>query len=313
MSKINRYEASFSEIIIESLISEENLRKNLIEYLVKLIKSANRVNPNYWGTTIFKHSLALNIGTVYFFWINNKNVLHVLLEKVLIKQDLLPTLQKNSKIYDNNMTWQANSLKNCRKIDKIWATINFEEINDIFIRNQEMFLASQISLMKKAYNANLHGAAKKAFSPGVVKYLNKLKYDIPFPKYWIIEPNYQKSSAIIFNDEFEEEIFEEGKLKKIFVNRFERNKKARDACIKLKGSACIICLFDFKKKYGEIGKNYIHVHHLIPLAMIKDNYKIIPSEDLIPVCPNCHAMIHKLPEQIYTVKHLRRLLLSIDA
>ena len=312
MNGINRYEALFSEIIIESLIQDESLRKNLIEYLVKLIKSANRVNPNYWGITIFKHSLALNIGTVYFFWINNKNILHVLLEKALISQDLLPALQKNSKIYDNNMTWQADSLRNCRKIKKIWATINFEEINDIFIKNQEMFLASQISLMEKAYDANLHGAAKKAFSPGVVKYLNKLNYDIPYPVYWTIEPNYKKSSDIIFNDEFEEEIFEEGKLKKIFVNRFERSKEARNACINLKGAVCIVCLFDFEKKYGEIGKDYIHVHHLIPLSMIKDNYTIIPSKDLIPVCPNCHAMIHKLPKKKYTVEHLRRLLLSTD-
>lgn len=310
MNEINRYEASFSEIIIESLIKEEDLRNILIGYLVKLIKTAHNINPNYWGITIFKHSLVLNIGTVNFFWINNKNVLHLLLEKSSITPDLIPILKQNSKLYDDNMTWQADSLKNCRKTEKIWATFSFEKIYDVFIKNQEMFLTSQKSLMEKAYNAKLHSKAKNAFSPGIVKYLNRLKYEIPFPNYWINNPNYQKRADIIFNDEVEEEVFEEGRLKKIFINKYERNKEARDACIRVKGTKCAICSFSFDMKYGELGKDFIHVHHLIPLSMIRENYKIIPAEDMIPVCPNCHSMIHKLPDGIYTVEELKELLLK---
>jgi 5-methylcytosine-specific restriction protein A len=45
--------------------------------------------------------------------------------------------------------------------------------------------------------------------------------------------------------------------------------------------------------YGEIGKNFIHVHHVKPLSEIDEQYKINPIKDLRPVCPNCHAMLHK--------------------
>ena len=47
------------------------------------------------------------------------------------------------------------------------------------------------------------------------------------------------------------------------------------------------------KVYGEIAKGFIHVHHLIPLSEIKENYQVNPKTDLIPVCPNCHAMLHR--------------------
>lgn len=47
------------------------------------------------------------------------------------------------------------------------------------------------------------------------------------------------------------------------------------------------------KIYGEIGNGFIHVHHLVPLSAIKENYHLDPINDLIPVCPNCHAMLHR--------------------
>lgn len=45
--------------------------------------------------------------------------------------------------------------------------------------------------------------------------------------------------------------------------------------------------------YGEIAEGFIHMHHLVPLSAIREEYKLNPQTDLIPVCPNCHAMLHK--------------------
>ena len=56
---------------------------------------------------------------------------------------------------------------------------------------------------------------------------------------------------------------------------------------------CSICGFDFEKNYGELGKGFIHVHHIVPVSKIGPNYIIDPVKDLIPVCPNCHAMLHR--------------------
>lgn len=90
-----------------------------------------------------------------------------------------------------------------------------------------------------------------------------------------------------------QEQYIEGTRKKITVNAYERNSKGRAACLAHYGYKCIVCDFDFRSVYGEIGQNYIHVHHLIPISKIKKEYILDPINDLVPVCPNCHAMIHK--------------------
>jgi len=87
--------------------------------------------------------------------------------------------------------------------------------------------------------------------------------------------------------------FYEGARKTINVNRYERNSAARAKCIAHHGTICSVCKFDFEAFYGPIGKGYIHVHHIVPLAEIKENYKVDPVNDLRPICPNCHAMVHR--------------------
>jgi len=59
------------------------------------------------------------------------------------------------------------------------------------------------------------------------------------------------------------------------------------------GTACAVCGIDFEKVYGELGKGFIHVHHTVPIHTIGEEYTINPEKDLIPVCPNCHAMLHR--------------------
>lgn len=85
----------------------------------------------------------------------------------------------------------------------------------------------------------------------------------------------------------------EGKTRTITVNAYERNPKARSECIRHHGCACKVCNFNFAKVYGEKAEGYIHVHHLIPLSQIQGEYEVDPINDLIPVCPNCHAMLHR--------------------
>lgn len=89
------------------------------------------------------------------------------------------------------------------------------------------------------------------------------------------------------------ERYVEGALATIAINRYERSGEARIKCLEAKGYQCTVCEFDFEKAYGEAGKGYIHVHHLMPLSEIKQTYQVDPARDLIPVCPNCHAMLHR--------------------
>ncbi|SFH37209.1 5-methylcytosine-specific restriction enzyme A [Desulfotomaculum arcticum] len=88
-------------------------------------------------------------------------------------------------------------------------------------------------------------------------------------------------------------VIKEGARHEHIVNIYERNPEARKRCINIYGYRCVVCNFDFEKTYGELGKDFIHVHHLKPLAEIKENYYVDPEKDLRPICPNCHAMIHR--------------------
>lgn len=104
----------------------------------------------------------------------------------------------------------------------------------------------------------------------------------------------------------------EGAVDKMFVNHYERNREAREECIRLKGCRCSICGFDFEKAYGPMGRHFIHVHHVVPISSIGKDYKLNVATDLIPVCPNCHAMLHSKPGkyEAYTPDELRAKILS---
>ena len=111
-------------------------------------------------------------------------------------------------------------------------------------------------------------------------------------------------------DEFEnDEGYFEGALKKVYVNHYERDREARNKCIETHGCKCCVCGMDFENMYGELGKGFIHVHHIVPISKIGKEYKIDPIKDLVPVCPNCHAMLHRCKDgNVYTIDELKEMI-----
>ncbi len=97
----------------------------------------------------------------------------------------------------------------------------------------------------------------------------------------------------LFPDEAVEDVkIVEGGVKTVTVNAYERDKRARRICIGIHGLNCHVCNMSFEKEYGEIGRDFIHVHHIKKIASRKRPYTLSPMQDLVPVCPNCHAMLH---------------------
>ena len=99
----------------------------------------------------------------------------------------------------------------------------------------------------------------------------------------------------------------EGRTKQITVNIYEWNPIVRSKCIDHYGAVCQVCDFDFETKYGKMGKGFMHVHHLVELSTIGEDYEVDPIRDLQPVCPNCHAMLHKR-QPAYLVRELYKLM-----
>lgn len=104
----------------------------------------------------------------------------------------------------------------------------------------------------------------------------------------------------------------EGALVKVLANKYERNQKARKECVEKKGYKCLVCGRDFEATYGEIGKGFIHVHHLIPISSIGEEYQLDVEKHLVPVCPNCHYMLHR-KNPPYTIEELQKMLKEQNA
>ncbi|MDD2772327.1 MAG: HNH endonuclease [Elusimicrobiales bacterium] len=84
----------------------------------------------------------------------------------------------------------------------------------------------------------------------------------------------------------------EGRAITVNSKRYERNPIAREKCLLHYGCSCAICGVNLANIYGEVAQGYIHVHHLKQLSDISAQYQVDPIENLRPVCPNCHAIIH---------------------
>jgi len=98
----------------------------------------------------------------------------------------------------------------------------------------------------------------------------------------------------------------EGAIITVQAVRYERDAIARKKCIEHFGTRCSVCGMDFASIYGPIGDGFVHVHYLVPLSEIREKYSVDPIKDLRPVCPNCHAMLHKrFPP--YSIEELRNI------
>ena len=99
------------------------------------------------------------------------------------------------------------------------------------------------------------------------------------------------------------------------ITRHERNPRLRALCIEhFRGKhggkvVCECCGFDFSEMYGMIGEGYIEVHHLRPIHTTEGEHDVDPTTDLVPLCSNCHSMIHRNPANpdgaVFTLQELK--------
>ena len=87
--------------------------------------------------------------------------------------------------------------------------------------------------------------------------------------------------------------YPEGSVSQVLVNRYERDPRNRREAIVIHGKTCLACNFNFAEKYGELGDEYIVVHHTVPVSQMGNDYVVDPAKDLVTLCANCHAMVHR--------------------
>ena len=105
------------------------------------------------------------------------------------------------------------------------------------------------------------------------------------------------------------EVYFEGAVRTIKINAYERDRRARAACIARHGRRCTVCRIEMSEIYGSAAELVIHVHHVVPISEVGAEYAVDPAKDLLPVCPNCHAVIHS-KKPAYSVEDVRAMLVG---
>lgn len=197
------------------------------------------------------------------------------------------TMGRTGHNYNNH--WENNLL--------YWRAKNGSKITDLSIKNM-ISTSYKVHIFTRTDSKNTYFIYQGLGIP------ERVEDTSPVTVYWRFENDYKN-----IYDEYDEivnETYIEGTVRERFINIYERNRQARIECIKYYGCRCIICGIDFKEIYGEIGEGFIHVHHLKQLSDINNEYEVDPINDLRPVCPNCHTMLHKrrVPYSIEEMKKI---------
>lgn len=101
--------------------------------------------------------------------------------------------------------------------------------------------------------------------------------------------------------------YPEGGVTRVEVNRYERSPEARRVCLAYHGTSCKACGFSFEARYGAAAKDFIHVHHIVPVSHLGPDYQLDPINDLVPLCANCHNVAHlgvTVPRSVQELKGL---------
>lgn len=219
---------------------------------------------------------------------------HILIRQALVKfaQEVLGRSPKTAKDYTESME------RFLPRFMEKYMNINVYSIYDVhdleFLQN----IHDQIKNKQewKEYNARKHGCT---FTSGLKCYIAFHQSDYyPIKVHDSVEHEYVSMDNI--------PIHVEGKVYESHSVGFERNLKAREECLKYYGCKCFVCGFDFEKEYGELGRGFIEVHHIVPLSTIRDEYVVDPIRDLRPLCSNCHSMVHRR-EPVISIEELKKM------
>lgn len=100
------------------------------------------------------------------------------------------------------------------------------------------------------------------------------------------------SVRMVMTDLAAHKLHVEGREITVTSKRYERSPAIRSKAIEVHGLDCSICGFNFQEMYGELGEKFIHIHHIERVADAGLRAVDI-KQDVIAVCANCHAMLHR--------------------
>ena len=283
-NKINRKTLNAEEraseetarLVFEYIFKNDKIIKTSAQILADSIRLAHQMGDQCWSLTLYPSGVRLNVGPVEVLVLREGEIYLILdgsLGSELVTGEIGKYITASEIFYPSV------------PIEQIRCYLPAEKFADLY----PMIAEAHQAFIAEAAKRRKISTWRSSFSLGVILYLNRLlNTSLPVPTY-ISE---QLETEIIFPDEIVAiKSFYGGAVSQVTVNVYERDPQARKACIEHYGLNCHVCDFNFEQVYGERGAGFIHVHHLRPVS--EGEYNLNPVDDLRPVCPNCHAMIHR--------------------
>jgi len=106
-------------------------------------------------------------------------------------------------------------------------------------------------------------------------------------------------------------IIEEGAVTRRSLKHRTRSRRLRDAATAVFRQQnngrlfCTVCGFDFEAVYGELGRDFIEVHHTEAIREGESVDLMMALQRVALLCANCHRMVHRQLGVILTLEELR--------
>lgn len=290
------------ERILALLQLDLDMRKRCLGVLAEAIVEANTYGANKWGVHLVgahRDRIRLLVGNLVVLSVG-KHGLWMALDRQSLEES-----QEQKDYLEQSQDWEwdtglyADGYPEYKQVPS--KNGYYTPSNDLYLWLQvkELHFTLIRRTAEKYEQLNVRSQAKH--SPDLLVYLRHALHR------YIPDPVYGDDNLYLPEEVPQNTTLVEGSRRAIMVNAYERNSRARLACINHYGTCCVVCGFNFAEAYGEVGKGLIHVHHLRSLADIGEEYNVDPINDLRPVCPNCHAIIHK-GNPPYTIEQVKRFL-----
>ena len=260
-----------AEAVIVGAIPDQQERDLVLRGLARSAAIADSIAPAAWGLTLFTDGFRLNVGPVEVF-VLREGTLRVNLSAELGVPPFVEPLFVAA-------TYRSMPEPQCAFVGIIRDYVDVEAAtrgaHEAFVR---------IAASTRSGEARAGTPFRRSHHEGLLEFARRNAQPAA---------SGTPTSQEALPEEISEGSYREGQGIQITVNRYERDASARAACLNHFGSLCQICRVNLSTVYGPIAAGLVHVHHLRPLSQVAGEYEVQPDQDLIPVCPNCHAIVHR--------------------
>lgn len=293
---------AFTEIeqvsqLVESILPEKGIRHKCLCIFADSIVKLNDIKPALWGV----HCAGNNKDRVVRLYAGKLIVLTLEKGRAWLPLDQI-SLEESPEIARNiedlpAWEWDKEDSPEYKQVlskNGFYTPLKSHEDDWPLLKPFHFAFLDRVAKQSSALNIS----SRRLDEPVVTMYL-KHELNRNIPSLYVQPENVDRSedrypsNDFSLTEEVELEKIYEGSVTQIKVNKYERNPKARKECLEHYGARCVVCDFAFAEKYGPSAAGFMVVHHLTPLSATGERYEVDPIKDLKPVCPNCHAVIHK--------------------